>query len=133
MPIPENLIYHDYYFGVIAQMNNSLIYYDKILAKYRQHSTQQTENRRATFNIFRRYNKKSNDDVNNAKNLLRRNDLPEEFIPYIKDFIKYSDLLVNNRNFFTLSFYAKNYIYFTLDDNKLHKFMHILKRLSIFL
>lgn len=129
MPIPENLVYHDYYFGVIAQMQNSLIYYDKVLAKYRQHTTQQTENKKASFNIFKRYQRKDYDDINNAKNILTRNDFPFQFKSYVEDYIKYNEYMNNNKNFFTLSFYSKNYIYFTLDKKKSHKVIHICKRI----
>ena len=129
LPIPENLVYHDYYFGVIAQMNNSLVFYDKVLAKYRQHTTQQTINKKASFNPFKRYHRKDYDDVNNAHNILKRKDFPVQFKSYVEDFIKYNEHMDTNKDFFTFSFYAKNYIYFTLDKNKLHKLLHLIKRI----
>lgn len=134
LPIPENFSYHDYWFGVMASMNNGIKYLDICTLNYRKHESQITINTYENFTqeltqrilkdeLLIHCNKHLN-ELNIIKEIKSLNQIQRKII---SNTIKYYEHM-KNKDFYTLLFFIKNYDIIFFDKNFLKKIIRILKR-----
>lgn len=134
LPIPENFGYHDYWFGIMASINNGIKYLDISTLNYRKHESQITIN---TYEIFNQELKhrilKDELLVHCNKHLTELNiineikSLNQKHQKVINNTIKYYEHM-KDKDFYTLLFFFKNYDIIFFDNNFLKKVLRILKR-----
>ena len=134
LPIPEDCIYHDLYFAICATINNSITYFTKPTVKYRQHSNNIIGNHKANYFFFLKpvgYNKdkvlKKSLERICLINLELEHCNDKKMIKYLCDSKKYYEELPN-KSFYTVKYYAKNYYYINWENNKIKKFLTIIKK-----
>lgn len=119
IPIPEEVQFHDWYFGLLAATDNSLFYLDTITLKYRQHANNQTSNRKRTLiNYFKPTHfstTKAFKDINEKLfyiDLEIKKTESSELISYLQESKEYYKSLLNNK-FSSLKYLNKyyNFIY----------------------
>lgn len=116
-PIPDEIQFHDWYFGILAATENSLIYLDTITLKYRQHERNQTSNRKHTLLNYLKpthYNKSvAYKDINEKLfyiNIELHKTTSLGLIEYLQESKEYYESLLNNK-FSSLKYINKYYNY----------------------
>lgn len=118
LPIPEDIKYHDYWFALVAGLNEKCKYIDDIVLKYRRHSNNASGYQK--FTIWKaiknldRFSKDRKgfyqDSINLLNNLARQEKIPSDKQKLISDALKfYTNLSENKNRFSALWFYIKNY------------------------
>lgn len=118
LPIPEDIKYHDYWFALVAGLNEKCKYIGDVVLKYRRHSNNASEYQKFTiWNAIKdlyRFSKDRKgfyqDSINLLNNLARQEKIPSDKQKLISDALKfYTDLSENKNRFSILWFYIKNY------------------------
>jgi glycosyltransferase involved in cell wall biosynthesis len=118
LPIPENIKYHDYWFALVAGLNEKCKYIGDVVLKYRRHSNNASEYQKFTiWNAIKDLYKFSKDrkgfyqdSLSMLNNLAHQEQLPLDKQKFISDAIEfYTNLSENKNRFSTLWFYIKNY------------------------
>ncbi len=135
LPIPNEFEYHDWYYGILAAVDNKLIYLDAITLKYRQHTSQVTINKKKNIvnNIldlkYVDFYRKNIQNIIRCEFISKSSIFPKHIQDFAQNCERYFKLLNTNKNMWTYRFYFKNYRYFNLDNNVLHKILEKHKRL----
>jgi len=117
MPIPNNIIYHDWWFAINSALSNSIIYDRNVILLYRQHNNNVTENRK--FNAARKilvclFNKKHKSLVKShllsQKNMLFNIKTKTNNIYVDEAYNYYTNLLRKNR-LKNIGVFFRNYNY----------------------
>lgn len=134
LPIPNNFGYHDYWFGIMATLNNGVKYLNVCTLRYRKHENQ------VTTNIVENFTKelthkisKSNllDHCNNQLekfNTIKKLKLNPKQNKFVNNTIKYYQHL-KDKNFYTLMYFIINYESIFLDKSFTKKTIRISKRI----
>ena len=118
LPIPEDIKYHDYWFALVAGLNEKCKYIGDVVLKYRRHSNNASEYQKFTiWNAIKdlyRFSKDRKgfyqDSINLLNNLSRQETLPSDKQKLISDALEFYINLSENKNRFSiLWFYIKNY------------------------
>ena len=118
LPIPEDIKYHDYWFALVAGLNEKCKYIGDVVLKYRRHSNNASEYQKFTiWNAIKdlyRFSKDRKgfyqDSINLLNNLARQEKIPSDKQKLISDALKfYTNLSENKNRFSILWFYIKNY------------------------
>lgn len=118
LPIPEDIKYHDYWFALVAGLNEKCKYIGDVVLKYRRHSNNASEYQKFTiWNAIKdlyRFSKDRKgfyqDSINLLNNLARQEKIPSDKQKLISDALKfYTNLSENKNRFSALWFYIKNY------------------------
>lgn len=118
LPIPEDIKYHDYWFALVAGLNEKCKYIGDVVLKYRRHSNNASEYQKFTiWNAIKdlyRFSKDRKgfyqDSINLLNNLTRQETLPPDKQKLISDALEFYINLSENKNRFSiLWFYIKNY------------------------
>lgn len=118
LPIPENIKYHDYWFALVAGLNEKCKYIGDVVLKYRRHSNNASEYQKFTiWNAIKDLYKFSKDrkgfyqdSLSMLNNLPHQEQLPLDKQKFISDAIEfYTNLSENKNRFSALWFYIKNY------------------------
>lgn len=118
LPIPDNIKYHDYWFALVAGLNEKCKYIGDVVLKYRRHSNNASEYQKFTiWNAIKdlyRFSKNRKgfyqDSVNLLNNLARQDKLPSDKQKLISDALEfYINLSENKNRLSALWFYIKNY------------------------
>lgn len=118
LPIPEDIKYHDYWFALVAGLNEKCKYIGDVVLKYRRHSNNASEYQKFTiWNAIKdlyRFSKDRKgfyqDSINLLNNLTRQETLPSDKQKLISDALEFYINLSENKNKFSiLWFYIKNY------------------------
>ena len=118
LPIPENIKYHDYWFALVAGLNEKCKYIGDVVLKYRRHSNNASEYQKFTiWNAIKDLYKFSKDrkgfyqdSLSMLNNLAHQEQLPLDKQKFISDAIEfYTNLSENKNRFSALWFYIKNY------------------------
>ena len=118
LPIPEDIKYHDYWFALVAGLNEKCKYIGDVVLKYRRHSNNASEYQKFTiWNAIKdlyRFSKNRKgfyqDSINLLNNLARQEKIPSDKQKLISDALKfYTNLSENKNRFSALWFYIKNY------------------------
>lgn len=118
LPIPEDIKYHDYWFALVAGLNDKCKYIGEVVLKYRRHSNNASEYQKFTiWNAIKdlyRFSKDRKgfyqDSINLLNNLARQEILPSDKQKLISDALEfYTNLSENKNRFSALWFYIKNY------------------------
>ncbi len=128
LPIPEDIKYHDYWFALVAGLNEKCKYIGDVVLKYRRHSNNASEYQKFTiWNAIKdlyRFSKDRKgfyqDSINLLNNLTRQETLPSNKQKLISDALKfYTNLSENKNRLSTLWFYIKNYETITLSKKSI--------------
>ena len=118
LPIPEDIKYHDYWFALVAGLNEKCKYIGDVVLKYRRHSNNASEYQKFTiWNAIKdlyRFSKDRKgfyqDSINLLNNLARQEKIPLDKQMLISDALEFYINLSENKNRFSiLWFYIKNY------------------------
>lgn len=118
LPIPEDIKYHDYWFALVAGLNEKCKYIGDVVLKYRRHSNNASEYQKFTIwnaikNLYRFSKDRKGfyqDSINLLNNLTRQETLPSDKQKLISDALEfYINLSENKNRFSALWFYIKNY------------------------
>lgn len=118
LPIPEDIKYHDYWFALVAGLNEKCKYIGDVVLKYRRHSNNASEYQKFTiWNAIKdlyRFSKDRKgfyqDSINLLNNLTRQETLLSDKQKLISDALEFYINLSENKNRFSiLWFYIKNY------------------------
>lgn len=118
LPIPEDIKYHDYWFALVAGLNEKCKYIGDVVLKYRRHSNNASEYQKFTiWNAIKdlyRFSKDRKgfyqDSINLLHNLARQEKIPLDKQMLISDALEFYINLSENKNRFSiLWFYIKNY------------------------
>ena len=128
LPIPEDIKYHDYWFALVAGLNEKCKYIDNVVLKYRRHSNNASEYQKFTiWNAIKdlyRFSKNRKgfyqDSVNLLSNLARQEKLPSDKKKLISDALElYINLSENKKRLPSLWFYIKNYSVITFSKKSI--------------
>ena len=118
LPIPEDIKYHDYWFALVAGLNEKCKYIGDVVLKYRRHSNNASEYQKFTIwnaikDLYRFSRDRKGfyqDSINLLNNLARQEKIPSDKQKLISDALKfYTNLSENKNRFSALWFYIKNY------------------------
>lgn len=118
LPIPDNIKYHDYWFALVAGLNEKCKYIGDVVLKYRRHSNNASDYQKFTiWNAIKDLYRFSRDRkgfyqdcVNLLNNLARQDKLPSDKQKLISDALEfYTNLSENKNRLSALRFYIKNY------------------------
>lgn len=118
LPIPEDIKYHDYWFALVAGLNEKCKYIGDVVLKYRRHSNNASEYQKFTiWNVIKdlyRFLKDRKgfyqDSINLLNNLTLQETLQSDKQKLISDALEFYINLSENKNRFSiLWFYIKNY------------------------
>lgn len=135
LPIPENFGYHDYWFGVMASINNGLKYLDISTLNYRKHENQITTNTNETFmkEMTHKNSKESlifacNNHLNDLHIIkeIQKLNIRQKIV--IEKTVKYYEHM-KNKDLYTIMYFIKNYDIIFFDTNILKKTIRITKRI----
>lgn len=135
LPIPEDFRYHDYWFGIMASINNGVKYLDVTTLRYRKHDNQITTN--LNNNCIKekiRIHPKDKlfltcDEYLYDLNLINKiPTLNEKQKLIINKTIKYHEHM-KDKDFYTLKFFINNYDIIYFDKNILRKTIRISRRI----
>lgn len=134
LPIPEDIIFHDWYFGIWAAIENNIVYLDTPTMEYRQHSSNVTENHKKSFLqrlMPHKYNrnkvlKESKNYIQLIKVALANTDDPETK-QYLTDSIKYYKALPDKK-FYTIKYTHKYFRYMQWEYSALEKYAMMAKK-----
>ena len=128
LPIPDNVKYHDYWFALVAGLNEKCKYIGDVVLKYRRHSNNASEYQKFTiWNAIKdlyRFSKNRKgfyqDSINLLNNLARQEKLPSDKQKLISDALKFYINLSENKNRLSLLwFYIKNYSVITFSKKSI--------------
>ena len=118
LPIPEDIKYHDYWFALVAGLNEKCKYIGDVVLKYRRHSNNASEYQKFTIwnaikDLYRFSRDRKGfyqDSINLLNNLARQEKIPSDKQKLISDALEFYINLSENKNRFSiLWFYIKNY------------------------
>ena len=118
LPIPEDIKYHDYWFALVAGLNEKCKYIGDVVLKYRRHSNNASEYQKFTiWNAIKNLYSFSKDrkgfyqdNISLLNNLARQEKLPSDKQKLISDALGfYTNLSENKNRLSALWFYIKNY------------------------
>lgn len=118
LPIPEDIKYHDYWFALVAGLNEKCKYIGDVVLKYRRHSNNASEYQKFTIwsaikDLYRFSKDRKGfyqDSINLLHNLARQEKIPLDKQMLISDALEFYINLSENKNRFSiLWFYIKNY------------------------
>jgi glycosyltransferase involved in cell wall biosynthesis len=118
LPIPEDIKYHDYWFALVAGLNEKCKYISDVVLKYRRHSNNASEYQKFTIwnaikDLYRFLKDRKGfyqDSINLLNNLTLQETLPSDKQKLISDALEFYINLSENKNRFSiLWFYIKNY------------------------
>lgn len=134
LPIPGDIIFHDWYFALWAAVENDIKYLDTPTVKYRQHNTNVTDNYRKTFLkklLTVNYNReKVLTDAKNNLCLIKiaiENENLNSMKKYFEDSIKYYESLPEKKGY-TIKYVGKYFQYMEWDYSKIKKYVILMKR-----
>lgn len=118
LPIPEDIKYHDYWFALVAGLNEKCKYISDVVLKYRRHSNNASEYQKFTIwnaikDLYRFLKDRKGfyqDSINLLNNLTLQETLASDKQKLISDALEFYINLSENKNRFSiLWFYIKNY------------------------
>lgn len=135
LPIPDDFIYHDWYYGLLASLSNKLVYSEKTTLLYRQHPRQCTKAKKLSFK--EKFIKEAGEEAikineqNMKRNILISNNnlYPISFREKAKKASRYFFKLNNKKDYQTHLYFVINYKKMTFDKNIIHKIFSIIKSL----
>mgnify|MGYP002624019508 CR=1 FL=1 len=138
IPIPLIMPFHDWWFAICACFSNGFAYSKKNAIRYRQHTSQVTENKKKTFiNELKATNqddmtckKKLSDFEMHVKlcdYLLAYSSLSETQTQFLKESRRYFSEM-QSKTFYTFLYFAKYCKYISLDKNIFRNTIRIIKR-----
>jgi glycosyltransferase involved in cell wall biosynthesis len=136
LPVPEDCVYHDLYFGICAALENSITYLDKTTLLYRQHENNIIGNEKKSkysFLIPKKYDR--NQIEKNAKekicliNFLLQNVKKPELQKYLTDSKKYYEALPDKK-IYTLWYVLKYSEYLIWNITLSRKILLLIKRFT---
>ena len=128
LPIPDNIKYHDYWFALVAGLNEKCKYIGDVVLKYRRHSNNASDYQKFTiWNAIKdlyRFSKDRKgfyqDSLNLLNNLARHEKLPSDKQKLISDALEfYINLSENKNRLSSLWFYIKNYSVITFSKKSI--------------
>jgi glycosyltransferase involved in cell wall biosynthesis len=128
LPFPDNIKYHDYWFALIAGLNEKCKYIDNVVLKYRRHSNNASEYQKFTiWNAIKdlyRFSKDRKgfyqDSLNLLNNLVHQENLPLGKQKFISDaLVFYTSLSENKNRLSALWFYIKHYSVITFSKKSI--------------
>ncbi len=135
LPIPEAVVYHDWWFGLKAASEDSFVYTDKVTLKYRQHNSNVTDNSASEYNKKIRpveYKRAEVEKYTQQAMLFlqivseRKSDRQME--KYLNDTKKYYESFVEKK-LYTIVYICKYYEYMLWKSGIIHKWIYVTKRL----
>ena len=134
LPLPDDCIYHDLYFGICAVIEDSYNYLDEPTLLYRQHENNVIGNKKKSkfsFLIPGEYNRekiiaKSKERIY-LINLEMKSSSDSELKKYLLESKKYYEGLADKK-FYTLHYLHKYYSYLQWDYSPLNKMLTLIKR-----
>ncbi len=134
LPFPDEIQFHDWYFGVLAAVNKSLVYLNKPTIKYRQHGKNITSNEKKTLkDSIKPVPYKREEVLKNAKETLclietvRKNTKDKEILEYLNDSKRYYEELPDKK-FYTLKYASKYFEYMEWNHSFTTKFLTLFKK-----
>ncbi len=135
LPIPEKVIFHDWWFGLNAVLEDSFIYTDKVTLKYRQNENTVTNHSETSFKDRLKpvkYNfdevKKDADDKLCFVNRCLSSCTEPGLIKYLHETKRYYESLPEKK-IFTIKYISKYYDYIDWKHTKTQKRLYVIKRL----
>lgn len=93
LPIPDKVVFHDFWFSTLACFLGGISYSSKIICLYRQHQNSVTRHKK--YHLFKELNMRHHlDFVSNRtdlyEELVKRNDIPPEGLKFLGEFREYA-------------------------------------------
>lgn len=130
--IPDECLFHDFWFAVLASVNNGIFYDDICTLRYRQHGNNVTSNVPKNFLKHFLYINKNRDqqlsDNSTWCAFIASNDLfPSHYRDYAALMHDYYESVRQGKIFKTLRIYSNNYKYWFFDNSIIHRCLLTLK------
>jgi len=144
IPIPAAFTFHDYYFALVACIENGIAYLNECSIFYRQHTNNITKNNKINESFLKKlyitkWNENTKKKFNNTsiKKVKEMNELKQNinFIEkkkIIEDYIRYRSE-VNNKTFFSTLYFIRNVYFITADRNFLKNFILCIRKIIVFI
>lgn len=140
---PPEIKFHDYWFALHSCAKNGFYYYDDCTIRYRQHSSNITNNKKLEFKTelkkgvtsqedYKKYCEFYEEKINQYKTLQNLIEFKPSQKKYISSIIRYYSEL-KDKSFYTFIFFALNCKYIYLDKNIFRNSIRITKRFLGFL
>ena len=135
LPIPEKVIFHDWWFGLNAALEDSFIYTDKATLKYRQNENTVTDHSKITFkDKLKPVEYDYNEVIKDSEQRLCFIDrclgsyTDSEMIKYLQESKRYYES-VPEKKIYTIKYIAKYFDYIDWNHTKKQKRLYVIKRL----